>query len=83
MVIPAFLAEGHIADVLRGIPDYVAWIVVVDDCSPDNNTSAIVAEAARRDPRIRLLRHKVNQGVGGAVLTGYHEASRLGAPRSS
>ena len=34
---------------------------------------------ARRDPRIRLLRHDENQGVGGAVLTGYAEAHRLGA----
>ena len=79
VVIPAFRAEAHIADVLRGIPDYVAWIVVVDDCSPDHNTIAIVEETARRDPRIRLLRHEVNQGVGGAVLTGYREARRLGA----
>ena len=78
VVIPAFLAEAHIVDVLRGIPDYVSWIIVVDDCSPDN-ISVIVEEVARRDPRIRLVRHEVNQGVGGAVLTGYHEACRLGA----
>ena len=58
--------------------DFVAWIVVVDDCSPDD-TAAIVEEQARRDPRIRLLRHEENQGVGGAVLTGYAEAHRLGA----
>ncbi len=77
VVIPAFRAEAHIAKVLRDIPDCVAWIVVVDDCSPDN-TAAVVAEAARWDPRIRLLRHPVNQGVGGAVLTGYREACRLG-----
>jgi glycosyltransferase involved in cell wall biosynthesis len=78
VVIPAYCAEAHIANVLRDMPDGVAWIVVVDDCSPDK-TGAVVAEAARRDRRIRLLRHEVNQGVGGAVLTGYHEACRLGA----
>ncbi len=78
VVIAAFRAEAHIANVLRQMPDSVAWVVVVDDCSPDN-TGAVVEEAARRDPRIRLLRHDVNQGVGGAVLTGYHEACRLGA----
>ena len=78
VVIAAFRAEAHIANVLRQMPNSVAWVVVVDDCSPDN-TGAVVEEAARRDPRIRLLRHDVNQGVGGAVLTGYHEACRLGA----
>jgi len=78
VVIPAFRAEAHITEVLANVPHFVAWIVVVDDASPDN-TAAVVADAARRDPRIRLLQHDVNQGVGGAVLTGYHEAYRLGA----
>ena len=78
VVIPAYRAAAHIAGVLRGIPEFVAWIVVVEDCSPDN-TAAVVQEESRRDPRIRLLRHSENQGVGGAVLTGYAEARRLGA----
>lgn len=78
VVIPAYRAEGSVADVLAGIGDFVKWILVVDDASPDG-TAAAVSAAARRDPRIRLLRHEVNQGVGGAVLTGYREAVRLGA----
>ena len=78
VVIPAFGVEVHIAEVLRGLPQWVAWIIVVDDVSPDN-TAAVVANESRRDPRIRLLRHEVNRGVGGAVLTGYREALRLGA----
>jgi dolichol-phosphate mannosyltransferase len=78
VVIPAYRAAAHIAEVLRGIPEFVARIVVVDDCSPDE-TAAVVQEESRRDPRIRLLRHEENQGVGGAVLTGYAEALRLGA----
>ena len=78
VVIPAYRAAAHIAGVLRGIPDLVQWIVVVEDCSPDD-TAAIVEEESRRDPRIRLLRHAENQGVGGAVLGGYAEAHRLGA----
>ncbi len=78
VVVPAFRAAVHIAAVLEGIPDFVTWIVVVDDGSPDA-TGATVEAAARRDPRIRLLRHARNQGVGGATLTGYREAHRLGA----
>jgi dolichol-phosphate mannosyltransferase len=78
VVIPAYRAAAHIASVLRGIPEFVAWIVVVEDCSPDN-TAAVVQEEARRDSRIRLPRHTENQGVGGAVLSGYAEAHRLGA----
>jgi dolichol-phosphate mannosyltransferase len=78
VVIPAYRAAAHIADVLRGIPPFVAWIIVVDDCSPDD-TATVVQAAAQRDPRIRLLCHPQNRGVGGAVLTGYNEAHRLGA----
>lgn len=78
VVIPAYQAAAHIAKVLRGMPPIVDRIIVVDDCSPDQ-TAAIVQEESRRDPRIRLLRHDENQGVGGAVLTGYAEAHRLGA----
>jgi hypothetical protein len=78
VVIPAYRAAAQIAGVLRGIPDWVAWIIVVEDRSPDG-TAAIVEALSRRDPRIRLLRHAENQGVGGAVLSGYAEAHRLGA----
>jgi glycosyltransferase involved in cell wall biosynthesis len=78
VVIPAYRAGKHVAAVLRGIPSLVKWIVVVDDCSPDDTVS-VVREEAQRDPRIHLLRHETNQGVGGATLTGYREAVRLGA----
>lgn len=78
VVIPAYRVEAQIAEVLRGMPEFVSWIVVVDDCSPDD-TGAIVAAEARRDPRICLLRHEMNQGVGNTTLTGYEEARRLGA----
>ncbi len=78
VVIPAYRAAAQIAGVLRGIPDFVNCIVVVEDCSPDD-TAAVVEAESRRDPRIRLLRHTENQGVGGAVLAGYAEARRLGA----
>jgi glycosyltransferase involved in cell wall biosynthesis len=76
VVVPAYRAEAHIAAVLSGIPDFVSHIVVVEDCSPDN-TAAVVA--AFPDQRVRLVRHEVNQGVGGAMLTGYDKAVELGA----
>jgi len=76
VVIPAYRAEAHIEAVLSGIPELVTYIVVVDDCSPDD-TAAVVS--AFPDNRIRLVRHQVNQGVGGAMLTGYDAAVELGA----
>ena len=78
VVIPSFQAAQHIRRVIAGIPPFVSHIVVVDDCSSDE-TAALVARDAANDPRLVLVRHTVNQGVGGAVLTGYQQALDLGA----
>src|SRR6202790_1579616 len=48
-------------------------LVVVDDCSTDG-TGAILEMLAGYDPRIRLLRHEVNQGKGAAVRTAIQNA---------
>lgn len=77
-VIPCYRVEAKIAHVLAGVPKYVKHILVVDDASPDE-TAAIVARAAQQDRRIMLLRHAKNQGVGGAMLTGFRKALELGA----
>ncbi len=76
VIIPAYRAETHIRSVLAGIPSLVQFIVVVDDASPDHTSEVIRAWG---DPRVHLVRHAENQGVGGAVLTGYEVALRLGA----
>ena len=78
VVIPAFQAAQHIRRVIAGIPPFVSHIIVVDDCSSDE-TAALVARDAADDPRLVLVRHTVNQGVGGAMLTGYQKALDLGA----
>ena len=77
-VIPAYRVEGEIAEVLRGLPSFIRHIIVVDDASPDS-TSDIVAALAKRDRRLILLRHEHNQGVGGAMVTGFRKALELGA----
>jgi dolichol-phosphate mannosyltransferase len=76
VVIPAYLSEKHILTVLAGIPPFVSFIVVVNDCSPDRTPELV---RACTDSRIYLVSHKNNQGVGGAVITGYDKAVELGA----
>lgn len=76
VVIPAFRVARHIENVIRGLPDFVSDIIVVDDASPDE-TAQIVGSLA--DPRIHLLRHERNGGVGAAMMTGYRHALELGA----
>ncbi|MCZ7589001.1 MAG: glycosyltransferase family 2 protein [Gaiella sp.] len=75
VVVPAFQEELLVADTIRGIPDFVDTIVVVDDRSQD-----ATAERARAtgDPRLEVLEHGENRGVGGAIATGYARCRELG-----
>lgn len=77
-VIPAFRVENEIESVLRGLPPYIKNIIVVDDASPDH-TSDLVAALAKSDRRIVPIRHERNQGVGGAMVSGFRKALELGA----
>lgn len=49
-------------------------LVVVDDASRDG-TWEILESLAQAEPRIRLLRHQVNQGKGAALRTGIAHAT--------
>ena len=71
VVIPAYNVERSIRKVVDGIPDWVDRIIVVDDASHDGTL-----EEARRvaSDRVVVLHHDVNQGVGGATLTGFQQA---------
>lgn len=69
-VIPAYKEEHQIHKVITTMPDFIDAIVIIDDCSPDN-TSKVVESFMDEYPNIVLLKHEVNQGVGGAIATGY------------
>ena len=78
VLIPSYRVEETIGAVLAGLPRFVKHVIVVDDASPDG-TSAVVEKFAAKDRRILLLRHERNQGVGGAMRTGFLKALELGA----
>lgn len=75
-VIPAYNVEKHIGRVVRNLPDFVDYIIVVDDCSEDFTFQEV---ETINDNRIHLIKHTKNQGVGGAILSGYQLAFNLGA----
>lgn len=78
VVVPCYRVEKEIQSVLHGIPKYIKHIIVVDDASPDS-TAEIVAALAKKDKRIALIRHAKNQGVGGAMVSGFRKALELDA----
>jgi glycosyltransferase involved in cell wall biosynthesis len=71
VVIPAYRVEAQIAGVLARMPAFVDALIVVDDASPDHTAERA---AASGDPRVVVHRHAVNQGVGGAMATGFRAA---------
>src|SRR5262245_45891133 len=75
VVIPAYRAADTIEKVLTGIPACADAIYVVDDASPDDTGARV---RAVMDPRVRLVVHEINRGVGGATVTGYRCAMNDG-----
>jgi glycosyltransferase involved in cell wall biosynthesis len=73
VVLPAHNEELLLPATLAGIPSFVDRIYVVDDASTDATVGHAHAEAAR-DPRIVVIVHERNSGVGAAVRTGYRRA---------
>jgi len=71
VVVPAFDEERLVGETIRGIPDFVDRVYVVDDASRDGTIGA--AEAVG-DSRVQLIRHERNRGVGAAIATGYRRA---------
>jgi glycosyltransferase involved in cell wall biosynthesis len=73
VVVPAHNEEQLLPVTLASVPDFVDRIIVVDDASRDG-TSGRAHSAAAADPRIAVLAHEANGGVGAAILTGYKRA---------
>lgn len=72
VVIPCFRVRRHILDVIARIGPEVEAIYVVDDRCPEESGRFVSAECT--DPRVHVVYHTENQGVGGAVMTGYQAA---------
>lgn len=76
VIVPCYRVADSIAAVIAAMPPEVETIYCVDDACPDR--SGDVVESQCTDPRVKLIRHTVNRGVGGAVKTGYLAAHKDG-----
>jgi dolichol-phosphate mannosyltransferase len=77
VVIPCYRVSGRVQDVIARIGPEVHRIFVVDDCCPEQTGDFV--ERNCTDARVSVIRHADNQGVGGAMVTGYRAALAAGA----
>jgi glycosyltransferase involved in cell wall biosynthesis len=79
VAILAYNEEANIGIVLSEMTAVLSsltepWeILIVDDGSTDS-TGRIADEAAANDPRVRVVHHGVNRGLGGGYRTGFDNA---------
>lgn len=71
VVIPCYQVENQVATVINRIPDFVDVIIAVDDASTDGTRRVLEGLDCSR---LTVLYHEENQGVGGAMTTGYEHA---------
>lgn len=72
VIIPTYKAREHILGVITNIGPEVSRIYVIDDRCPDDTGDYVLMHS--RDKRVSVFKHTHNQGVGGAVMTGYQLA---------
>lgn len=76
VVMPVFNEAATVTDVVKTVLAQrpVQQLVIVDDCSNDG-TWEKMQPLAQNEPRVKLLRHELNQGKGAALRTGFAHAT--------
>lgn len=75
IIVPLFNEEENVLTLVESIfktlsadPDFLE-LILIDDGSQDRTVSLVLALAVQ-EPRIRLIRHEFNRGLGAAIRTG-------------
>ncbi|MFC6963396.1 glycosyltransferase family 2 protein [Halocatena marina] len=90
VVVTAYNEEGLVGDVISRMPRFVDRVYAVDDCSTDGTWDEITQHAAtpvnetvtspvpdggrNAEQMVVPIRHETNQGVGGAIKSGFEHA---------
>jgi glycosyltransferase involved in cell wall biosynthesis len=77
VVIPCFRVREQILGVVESVLGLADFVFAVDDKCPESS-GAFLRENCR-DPKLAVLFHEANQGVGGAMITGFRAALEAGA----
>lgn len=70
VVVPAYNEQQLIVPTLTNMPAIVDRLFVVDDASTDE-TAIRLRELSAKDPRIQVITHHTNKGLGQSLIDGY------------
>ena len=73
VVIPCYNEEKMIAQTIKKLPKYIDHVIAVNDASTDD-TIGVLNKLKKHNDRLIIVDNKMNQGVGGALITGYQYA---------
>ena len=75
-VMPVYNESATVAEVVKAVLAQrpVQQLVIVDDCSQDGTWDKLKS-LAQIEPRVKLIRHEVNQGKGAALRSGIEHAT--------
>jgi glycosyltransferase involved in cell wall biosynthesis len=76
VVIPCYNVSRHIEDVIKKLPAEVNWIIAVNDRSKDD-TENVLSRIQGENRKVVVINHEENQGVGGAMITGFKRSIEL------
>ncbi|HEY59639.1 MAG TPA: glycosyltransferase family 2 protein [Anaerolineae bacterium] len=71
VVVPAYNEERLIGKVIETIPDYIDYIVVVDDASSDDTLTTLEKHRKELGEKMLIIKHEKNEGVGASIASGY------------
>ena len=77
VVIPAYNEGKLISKVMDTMPEFVDYMIIVNDGSKDE-TKKRIEDKALCDSRIILLDHEVNKGLGQTLIDGYLKSREMG-----
>jgi len=76
VVIPCYNVASKVKMVVDGLPEIIDYIVLVDDKSHDD-TLIVLRQMAESNDKVVIVEHESNQGVGGAMISGFKAALAL------
>jgi len=77
VIIPAYNEGKLITKTLETMPDFVDAMIVINDCSIDDTPQRII-EYSKKDPRVIMLEHDQNKGLGQTLIDGYVKSLEFG-----